>query len=154
MGELYKIVKKNPEEETQHLSRPDLLEKVQQNIEKHKDALALWPTNSAFGEFVQIYENYMTIKYGKPENICVVLDGYTTTSSTEGEEHSRRAIVVAASANVIMRITAEREEFLRNTANKVHFIDFLVNVFKREKINVIQNDADTDVMIVTEASSR
>ena len=99
---------------------------------------------------MQIYENYVTIKYGKSENIGLVLDGYTTTSSTEGDEHSRRAIVVAANANVIMQITAERKEFLRNTANKVHFIDFLVNAFEREKINVIQNDADADVMIVTE----
>ena len=50
-----------------------------------------------------------------------------------------------------MQITAERGEFLRNTANKVRFIDFLINVFKRTKINVIQNDGDVDVMIVAEA---
>ena len=50
-----------------------------------------------------------------------------------------------------MQVTAERKEFLRNTANKVQFIDFLINAFKREKINVIQSDGDADVMIVTEA---
>ena len=50
-----------------------------------------------------------------------------------------------------MQITAERGEFLRNAANKVRFIDFLINVFKRTKINVIQNDGDVDVMIVAEA---
>ena len=112
-----------------------------------------WPTDSTFGEIVQIYVNYMTIKYGKFENICVVFDGYTNTLSTKGEEHARRAVVVAAnvSTSEIMQVTTEREEFLRNTANKVQFIDFLINAFEREKINVIQSDADADVMIVTEA---
>ena len=112
-----------------------------------------WPTDSTFGEIVQIYVNYMTIKYGKFENICVVFDGYTNTLSTKGEEHARRAVVVAAnvSTSEIMQVTTEREEFLRNTANKVQFIDFLINAFKREKINVFQSDGDADVMIVTEA---
>ena len=112
-----------------------------------------WPTDSTFGEIVQIYVNYMTIKYGKFENIGVVFDGYTNTLSTKGEEHARRAVVVAAnvSTSEIMQVTTEREEFLRNTANKVQFIDFLINAFKREKINVFQSDGDADVMIVTEA---
>ena len=94
----------------------------------------------------------MTIKYGKFEDICVVFDGYTNTSSTKGEEHARRAIVVSANVIIskIMQVTAEREEFLRNTANKVQLIDFLINAFKREKINVIQSDGDADVMIVME----
>ena len=41
-GELYKIIEKKQKtkEATQHLSRSDLSEKVQQKIEKHKDALA------------------------------------------------------------------------------------------------------------------
>ena len=50
-----------------------------------------------------------------------------------------------------MQITAERGEFLRNTANKVRFIDFLINAFKRIKIKVIQSDRDADVMTVVEA---
>ena len=33
-----------------------------------------WPTDSTFGEIVQMDVNYMTIKYRKFENICVVLD--------------------------------------------------------------------------------
>ena len=38
-GELYKIIeKKQKTKATQHLSRSDLSEKVQQKIEKHKDA--------------------------------------------------------------------------------------------------------------------
>ena len=36
-----------------------------------------WPTDSIFWEIVQMYVNYMTIKYGRFENICVVFDGYT-----------------------------------------------------------------------------
>ena len=41
-GELYKIIEKKnkTKETTQHLSRSDLSEKVQQKIEKHQDALA------------------------------------------------------------------------------------------------------------------
>ena len=95
----------------------------------------------------------MTIKYRKFENNCVSFDGYTNASSTKGEEHARRTIVVSANVTIseIMQVTSEREEFLRNTANKVQFIDFLINAFEREKINVIQSDADADVMIVTEA---
>ena len=53
----------------------------------------------------------------------------------------------------IMQVTAEREEFLRNTANKVQFIDFLINTFKREKVNVIQNDGDPDVNLIIPMSS-
>ena len=53
----------------------------------------------------------------------------------------------------IMQVTAEREEFLRNTANKVQFIDFLINAFKREKVNVIQNDGDPDVNLIIPMSS-
>ena len=102
---------------------------------------------------MQMYVNYMTIKYRKVENNWVSFDGYTNASSTKGEEHARRTIVVSANVTIseIMQVTSEREEFLRNTANKVQFIDFLINAFEREKINVIQSDADADVMIVTEA---
>ena len=50
-----------------------------------------------------------------------------------------------------MQVTTEREEFLRNTPNKVQFKDFLFNAFNKEKINVIQSDGDADVMIVMEA---
>ena len=51
----------------------------------------------------------------------------------------------------IMLVTAEREEFLRNTANEIQFINFLINAFKREKVNVFQSDRYRDVKIVTEA---
>ena len=100
-----------------------------------------------------MYVNYMTIKYRKFENNCVSFDGYADASSTKGEEHARRTVVVSANVTIfeIMQVTAEREEFLRNTANKVQFTDFLMIAFEREKINVIQSDADTDVMIVMEA---
>ena len=99
-----------------------------------------------------MYVNHMAIKHIKFGNICVVFDGYTNTSSNKGEEHAKRAIVVSANVitSEIMQVTAEMEEFLRNTANKIQFIDFLINVFKREEINVIQSDGDTDVMIVME----
>ena len=50
-----------------------------------------------------------------------------------------------------MQVTTEREEFLRNTPNKVQFKDFFFNAFNKEKINVIQSDGDADVMIVMEA---
>ena len=111
-----------------------------------------WPTDSTFGEIVQMYVNHMAIKYIKFGNNCVVFYGYTNTSSNKGEEHAKRVIVVSANVIIseIMQVTAEMEEFLRNIANKIQFIDFLINVFKREKINVIQSDGDTDVMIVME----
>ena len=94
---------------------------------------AKWPTDSTFREIVQMYVNYMAIKYGKFENICVVFDGYTNTSSNNGEEHGRRAIVVSANVTIseIIQVTAEREEFLRNTANKVQFIDFLIKCYSK-----------------------
>ena len=111
-----------------------------------------WSTGSALGEIVEMYVNYMVIKYEKFENICVVFDGYTNTSSNKGEDHARHTIVVSANIFIskIMQVTTEREEFLRNTANKIQFIYFLINVFKREKINVIQSDGNADVMIVME----
>ena len=79
-----------------------------------------------------MYVNYMAIKCRKFENICVLFDGYTNTSSSKSEEHARHAIFVSANVTIseIMQVTAEREEFLRNAANKVQFIDFLINVFK------------------------
>ena len=67
--------------------------------------------------------NYMTIKYKKFENICVVLD-QSQPQSIFGDT-------------------------IKGT--KIQFIDFISNAFKWEKINVIQNDGDADVMIVTEA---
>ena len=111
-----------------------------------------WATDSTLGEIMQMYVNYMGIKYEKFGNIYVVFDGYTNTSSNKGEDHARRTMVVSANIFIskIIQVTAEREEFLRNTANKIQFIDFLINVFKREKINVVQSAGNADVMITTE----
>ena len=36
-----------------------------------------------------------------------------------------------------MQVTAERGEFLRNTANKVQFLDFLINAFKGKKKSML-----------------
>ena len=76
----------------------------------------------------------MIIKYGKVENICVVFDGCTNASSTKDEVHARCAVVVSANVTIykIMQVTTERKEFLRKTANKVQFRDFLINAFERE----------------------
>ena len=51
----------------------------------------------------------------------------------------------------ITLVNAEWEEFLRNTANEIQFINFLSNAFKREKVNVFQSDRYRDLRIVTEA---
>ena len=43
----------------------------------------MWSTGSIFGEIVQMYMNYMTIKQWKFETLCAVFDGYTNASSTK-----------------------------------------------------------------------
>ena len=77
----------------------------------------------------------MTIKYGKCEKICVAFDEYTNISSTKGEEHARRAVVVSANVTIyeIMPVIAEREEFLRNTVKKVQFKDSISMILKGKK---------------------
>ena len=59
-----------------------------------------WPTGSTFGEIVQIYVNYMKIKLGKFENICVAFDGYTNASSTKGKGNAQRIVVVSANITI------------------------------------------------------
>ena len=99
-----------------------------------------------FADIFRRYSVYLKRYFG---NCTVVFDGYDG-HNTKDHEHMRRQTGTVASRTVIrLENEAQNEQgaFLRNSSNKVLFVQLLSDHLRSESLTVINSSGDADYII-------
>ena len=101
---------------------------------------------------------YTITNYSYSGRIILVFDGYEDECSTKCQEHSNKSLkrLMAPSFhihNVSMEVASQKNEFLRNTANKKQLIKLLSSKFWEAQIDVRESKGDADTLIAKTAKS-
>lgn len=108
-----------------------------------------WLPKSSYGDIADSYLQFVSCRYKKYSDVCIVFDGYTDELSNKAEEQLRRYNSMSADIKFNERtdVTTTREMFLRNSRNKESFINFLAYIFQRAGFAVVKSTGDADVLI-------
>ena len=115
-----------------------------------------WIPNSTYADVLEQYTTFVTNRYAKYGDVCVVFDGYTDVMSTKVAEQNRRMGSQSASIKIgkTVRVTCSREVFFRNTDNKEQLIKMLYSHLQEKGFHARKSDGDADTLIAKEALYR
>ena len=145
---------------TKHKLRNHLLKTTNSLPDPHADVSVIdggdllyhtsWKYQSTYEEIAATYLKFIEQNF-KSKIIWVVFDGNTHENSTTGDEHFRQSLGKSSATvsikNPKMKLSSNKQDFLRNKSNKVQLIQLLKTMLAKAGIRVKQSAGDADVMI-------
>lgn len=111
-----------------------------------------WPRGSTYKKLLEMYTNFAIRMYGKG---TIVFDSYCHGTSTKDVAHMRRThggnVGTTVSFDEDMLLCDSKERFLRNPANKQHFINMLDCALQAHGFDTRHSVGDADRLIVETA---